>query len=878
MENAKKVQQSYQGEDLDTTKLIQVLSKYAAASGADNLEDFENVKHVFGRNIKGITLNSDGTIPNNLTYQQAKDITEIALSGLIDKKEVEEKILSHPSSTLEQENAAKDWRRADNLMKNIGTVWREYDAQYNEAQKAHTAEVEKATTILHESTNRKEVLDKKQEEASETLIKTTIEQAEEQGEIKGQQFIKDRQLQQQEDEAKKDSNKYLELAKKHAEDNIVHAGTAQRITALSTAMMSLNAITSTTVNTFKTLFDESATPAQKLAAIVQGLGTVLMQTTMLMRGNTLQILKHTFFTTEDTAAQLANAAAGKVEAAAADQVAKAKEGQAASTAINTVETNADTASEVANSAKKAGGTLKFGRWGTLATGIGTSGRGLFGTSFGAGSGVMTSAGALGGVAAAIVAAIVTTIVAINHLEGQIDAANKKLEKENEEIKKWREENQAALEASKNWEIYNRQLENNIITQDEYNEKLAETAKQMGLNNAEILAQAKAYGLLEKEVEKASKELEKENLDKARQQEINTRNLSVAGDRDLMQDYLSGQDSTYYAIPILTGGLSALGSTIYTGITGDYADFTSTTKRIGVGASLEQGEKELLQELKDLNINGVNVGERDLSWDISSMTAKELSRLYEFFGKVQANKETYGGEDNELIKNLNKMNEDFLSAAQSLKEAAEIQLRAAFAEEAERKGSPINKAMASGALGYATLLEQAAPYYGEDVVKSYAQGKFKPEEIQTVEALSSFAKLNDFDLTDLVKGLSNSKVKLEDVLEAIDKAPDLMAAGLKTVEGDFSKLTEFMQGCIDRIDLSNLDSMSVALETVGSIKIGDIIKAKDYDNLKNLYEGIDNFVEVLNDGRAIALASGEEISKQIVQDSIDLVRKVRADSN
>ena len=191
---------------------------------------------------------------------------------------------------------------------------------------------------------------------------------------------------------------------------------------------------------------------------------------------------------------------------------------------------------------------------TLATGA--AGKGL-------GSAALTGAGVIGGVATAIVAAIVTTVISINILEDKIAKANKKLEEQNEKIKEWRQENAAALEAADNYEIYNNQLKNNIITQDEYNEKLAETARQMKVNNAEILAQANAFGVLEKEVEKTANKLNEENLNKALQSDLNIRNLSAAGDKDLMQSYLYNP-----IITALTGGLSYAGSDIYERLSGD----------------------------------------------------------------------------------------------------------------------------------------------------------------------------------------------------------------------------------------------------------------------------------------------------------------------
>ena len=259
-----------------------------------------------------------------------------------------------------------------------------------------------------------------------------------------------------------------------------------------------------------------------------------------------------------------------------------------------------------------------------------------------------------------------------------------------------------------------------------------------------------------------------------------------------------------------------------------------------------------------------------------MDTGDLARLYKFFGDVQANSNIYGGEDNELIKNLNKMNENFAELAEILNESNDIQKEALLRQNIEE--GIWDKAIGAGAIGYSALLDKASDTYGEEVIKKVFSGYFSEEDIQKATTMRSFADIYGFDATELLRNLENSGIEADKVLNAIGKAPDLMAAGLKSVGNDFSKLTDHMQMCIDQIDLSNLDNMGAALEAVGSIKIGDIIKEKDYQNLKNLYDGIDNFVEVLNDGNAIALASGEEISEQIVRDSVDSALKIQKDPN
>ena len=158
----------------------------------------------------------------------------------------------------------------------------------------------------------------------------------------GQEKILEAEKQARLKEEEENNRLIEEEARRRAANALESTDVATRITAISTAMSSLLAISNSLANVWNTLWDENASLMDKSKAVIQGLVTAMMQFGIMTRGNTLAIVKNTFVQEVDTAATVQNTQAKKDNAIATAEESGAKQGNAVANA-------ADAASENLNS-------------------------------------------------------------------------------------------------------------------------------------------------------------------------------------------------------------------------------------------------------------------------------------------------------------------------------------------------------------------------------------------------------------------------------------------------------------------------------------------------------------------------------------------------
>lgn len=239
---------------------------------------------------------------------------------------------------------------------------------------------------------------------------------------------------------------------------------ATSIYSVSRAFMTLNSTVSTLTNLFTTLTDKNKTFGEKVGASFQALITLGMQWGMLLKSNTLLQVKNSLITDGNTIAQKANEIATRQAAEAARDKARAKSEESTSTNANTGANTANTLSE-----KAIGSKTSFGKRVVNTEGAGAGKLWVKGGTTAGGEKIAGATTALGSVLfiiAAIYAGIKTFTFVLDLLDNSIEKENKKLQSQNEETRKWLEENKAPLEAAHSYETLQTQLKNNIITTEQ----------------------------------------------------------------------------------------------------------------------------------------------------------------------------------------------------------------------------------------------------------------------------------------------------------------------------------------------------------------------------------------------------------------------------
>ena len=660
---------------------------------------------------------------------------------------------------------------------------------------------------------------------------------------------------------------------------------ADKAVAVSRGFLTVNAVINSTKNLINTLGDETATLGEKIGAVFQWAATNALQLGMLMKSNIGVTLKNILFTDKSTKANTLNAASADAEAAANKRASMSGVEKAGAEKLDAAETNKSTLANTLKSKFSGANTKLFGEGQNIGTAIkgtftgGTKGVAVtqIGTGFGKAAGAQTAAAggggaatsAMGGLAGALgpAAAILiglylgakTFVGILDLMDNGMQEANKKMQAQNEENKKWLEDNKEGLEAAHSYDILNKQLKNNIITTEEYNKSLAETAKQMNIANAELLEQAGAYNLLEAKVKQESERLEAEESSKALQTDYNARNLMNAS-------------QTY----------SQAAADMFVHGSWDANNLTSSTLTLRRGASLESGEEALLKELKALNIAGVNISDKgEVSWDKNTMKTSDLAQLSEFFASVQANPDKYGGKSNELIDSINELNEDWSSLAEDFKKSTEIENRGEIEWYLENSDIA-KKALDSGEQGYSTLLKVLGDQFGEETARAVLSGQFDEAEILKGETLKTFAEVNKLNLGELNAGLKEFEKQggnVDDAMTAMTSNSEILAAALRLSGGSFEDLGDIIQSTIDSIDLSSLgDQLASLQKLINSLNFGDLIDEKQYDQLVKQFgeELVSQYVAVLPNGEQRIINDPSELMEQSVNKTIDLIESSRGE--
>ena len=114
-----------------------------------------------------------------------------------------------------------------------------------------------------------------------------------------------------------------------------------------------------------------------------------------------------------------------------------------------------------------------------------------------------------------------------------------------------------------------------------------------------------------------------------------------------------------------------------------------------------------------------------------------------------------------------------------------------------------------------------------------------------------------------------------------KNSDLLAAGLYATGGSFEDLTEFMQYCIDSVDLTNFgDQLASIQKLVNSLNFGDLISKDNYNALVEQFgeETLKAYVAVLPNGEYRVINDVSDLENVAVQTATDLIDKYRNDNN
>jgi hypothetical protein len=291
-----------------------------------------------------------------------------------------------------------------------------------------------------------------------------------------------------------------------------------------------------------------------------------------------------------------------------------------------------------------------------------------------------------GVGPALATMAVATIAALV-VDKVVSSANSKLQaraaammEEVEKAEAWKEEHAQQLEAVENYKKVAEGLDKATESREKYNETLLETAKALSIENAEVLAATKQYDLLQSAVDRAADSLEREEQNK---------NLDIINSTASAL-YYGGGTATMNLSNLATGGIGALAA--------------GAENYIGHGLYEESGESQLLSDLADLGISGVSTRGGDISYDTSEMTSEDISRLMHFFADVQANPGKYGGDSNELIKGINKINDNFAEAVAqfdaSVQDFRKSEIDFAFEAAGNHEGNWVSAAL-SGASRFIT---------------------------------------------------------------------------------------------------------------------------------------------------------------------------------
>ena len=441
-------------------------------------------------------------------------------------------------------------------------------------------------------------------------------------------------------------------------------------------------------------------------------------------------------------------------------------------------------------------------------------------------GILSKTGALGSIgigvpqaaiAMAVVAALKTAYDAYaNSLEKKADEKRKELQDNDD----WRQENQAALEAAQTY----RELSNSIQDSDEsledFHDNLLSIAKDLEIQNAELLAQANAYGLLEERIKAASAALENENLDKAGEDFKNSRDLLQLG---VERANLFNSVMQYAIVGAVARGV------------GGNNRFGTDGNTLGAGANVEQGESRLLNELNALGLEHVSVTNEGFTYDTASMSEGEYVQFMRFLGDVQTNAALYGGDSNEIIKSLNEVSDNIAGLADSLETDLETRVLANYratsgsnntVSSLEDYGERYEELVGSIQENYGTTLEQAQEYatellteandniYGQQFAIIQAYADQTGQEVSTV--LDTYNNYTAEQQEILLRGMGSNASAVQAIIGSID---------------DASTQIENIQALIDGLDVSTLiDSLDAIYEFIDKLKYGNVYTEAEIEQL------------------------------------------------
>lgn len=429
-----------------------------------------------------------------------------------------------------------------------------------------------------------------------------------------------------------------------------------------------------------------------------------------------------------------------------------------------------------------------------------------------------------GVIAAITAAVIGAYkLQAKNIEEEIEKNQSKIDKNLE----WQKEHEEALKAVEAYEKAKNSVDDAEESLEKYHETLLETAEALGIQNAALLDQAKAYGLLESKVDAESARLKEENINRSQQ------------NFDLAQAQMQ-----------LGTNRTNLGWR-YIGATGLYNDerFRSF---VSSGLDTDEGERKFLDELRQLNIFGVNVEGNGYTADVESMSQADLAKFYRFLADVQTNSALYGGDSNEFIKHLSNISDDLDSIATGIEDSLDALIKDEYGglrensvNSLEEYNNRVREIATSTVTEQGVMDAQQAIDYAMDIMA----GDNDSELAAQYAVIRDYSELAGQTVGETISMLNGYSEEQQDV---IIRAMGANAGATKLITDSYEDETEVIEhlnALLDDLDFTTLaNSLEAVQEFISKLKIGSVFTSTEVEDLayKMGFSSAEKFLEAFGD--------------------------------
>ena len=438
----------------------------------------------------------------------------------------------------------------------------------------------------------------------------------------------------------------------------------------------------------------------------------------------------------------------------------------------------------------------------------------------------------------------------------------------------------------------------------YHDELLKVAEALKIENAAILAQAGAYDQLEYQIDKKKKELAEENKQLNIEESQSVRyGMSSAGAASLQQN---------------DKGVTGIGTKHNDGILK-----WGTNLLTNQNYSLNDKESNFLKDLKALNLSGVEVNEKDFSYNLSEMDDQTLAKFSKFIAEAQKNTDRYGtAEDNDLLESLQDVGIDFNDVQKKMDKIIANQGKQIATESFQNNKNSIqakiNAAEANGGFKVTDFKEiENAVYdnwvkhWGNDVPAEELQSEFinqmsqilNPDQLKTMQQsvaiTSAFSnkyayaqngsktksgeeeaerreKVFQDQLSAL--GFDKDSEQTQKIVNTLKNDSELFFATYEATGRNLSRTLTILQADTEKLELEELSGKITSfVNAINSLKIGDVLDKEKFDKLKAQFEalGIDinQFTKECADGTYVITKSTEEMRRAMVDSTKENIKDV-----